>query len=463
MKRVIALMVLLALAAGGGALAYQAVARDRSYRRQLERGDAALSDRKASDAIEAYSGAIVLRPDSMLAYLRRGEAYLQRPDLELAARDFGAAATLDPSATRPLENLGDVQYRRERFAQAAQSYESRLRLDERSAPVTYKLALARYRARNLDGALAAIAQTLKLNDQLADAYYLRGMCLRDQRHPAPAIAAFEHAISLAPASIPAREELADTYGAAGRRAEEIEQLQALAALDTDRPARQVALGLAHARAGHWDLAVLTLSSALERTPNEALLYHALGQVWLDRPRDKNDRVFVSKAREALERVAAQPTATSSMLLLYGRALLQDGDVDGAERTLHDAVLRFPVDPAAFLDYAGVAERQNHLDAARAALVSYDQLTADDQDAAARASHVGAISLRLNEVAAAVAWFRKAVDRSPNDARTFAALAEAELRAGNKAGADAAVARGLAKDPANAALQTLARRLHDQPT
>ena len=463
MTRLLGAIVLLALAAGAGTVAYQAAARDRNYRRQLERGAAALNERKASDAIEAYSGAIALRPDSMLPYLRRGEAYLQRPDLELAARDFGAAATLDPSAIRPLENLGDVQYRRGRFAQAAASYESRLRLDDRSADVTYKLALSRYRAGNLDGALAAIAQTLKLNDHLAEAYYLRGMCLRDRQQWPGALAAFERAVAIAPASVLAREELADVYEATGRRTQQIDQLQALAALDGDHPARQVAVGLAHARAGHWDLAVLTLSSALERAPNEPLLYNALGEVWLDRPRDKNDRVFLSKAREALERVATAPTATSSMLMFYGRALLENGELDAAERVLLEATTRFPIDPASLLDYAGVAERQNHLGAARSALVTYDALAGDDRESGARASRIGTLSLRVSDIPTAVAWLRKAADKAPNDPSAFAALAEAQLRAGDKAAADATVARGLVKDPQNPALLALSRRLHGQPS
>ena len=40
-----------------------------------------------------------------------------------------------------------------------------------------------------------------------------------------------------------------------------------------------------------------------------------------------------------------------MLTLYGRALLQEGDVDGAEHALQQATLRFPIDPQALLLYA----------------------------------------------------------------------------------------------------------------
>src|SRR5207247_1259775 len=120
-------------------------------------------------------------------------------------------------------------------------------------------------------------------------------------------------------------------------------------LDRDHVERQVAVGLAQARGGKWDLAILTLGNALERYPDEPLIYRALGQVWLDRPRD--DRAFLSKAREALERVASSPAATSDVLTLYGRALLQEGDVEAAERTLQLATSRYPIDPSAFLLYA----------------------------------------------------------------------------------------------------------------
>jgi tetratricopeptide (TPR) repeat protein len=462
MKPILAVVVLLALLGVGAAAAYQAAARERDYRALLGRGDVALGEGKTFDAIEAYSGAIALRPDSMLAYLRRGDTYRQRNDLDAAARDLGRASALDPSATRPLEDLGDVQYRRERYSQAADTYAARLRLDDRSAAVAYKLALARYRAGDLDGTLAAITQTLALNDRLADAHYLRGMCLREQNHLPEAARAFEQAVSLSPGMIVAREELAESYGALDRRADELKQLQVLAGLDGENVQRQIMVGLAHAKAGHWDLAVLTLGTALERTPNEPLLYGALGQVWLDRPRDGNDRVYLSKALEALERVASSPAANSELLTLYGRALVEDGDLDSAERTLQQATVRFPVEASAFLLYATVAERLNHFDAARAALIWYGALRPDDGTYGARAMRIGTLSLRLNDAAAAVSWLERAVAAAPNDVRALAALADAQIRAGDRSAAEATIARGLEKDPKNPLFQALTRRTAQLP-
>src|SRR2546421_5771413 len=149
-------MAALALVGVAAASAYQAAARQRDYAALLTRGDAALRDDQTFGAIEAYSGAIALRPDSMLAYLRRGQTYQRRGDrgdLEAAARDFRTASALDPTATRPLEALGDVLLQSQQDARAAAAYERCVRLDDRSARVTYKLALARYRDHDIEGSI----------------------------------------------------------------------------------------------------------------------------------------------------------------------------------------------------------------------------------------------------------------------------------------------------------------------
>ena len=457
-KRAIVLVALLALAGGGVAAAYQAVARQRDYAAFLTRGDAALRDDQTFAAIEAYSGAIALRPDSMLAHLRRGQTYQRRGDrgdLEAAARDFRKAAALDPTATRPLEALGDALYQLQRYARAAEAYESYLHLDDRSARVTYRLGLTRYRQHDIDAAVDALGDALRLDDRMADAHYLLGMCLREMRRAPDAVHAFEKAVAIEPGMLAAREELADLYRALDRRTEELAQLQILAGLDRDRVARQVAVGMAHARAGRWDLAILTLGSALERSPNDPEIFRALGEVWLDRPRD--DRAFLSKAREALERVAASPAATSRALTLYARALVQDGDAAGAERALEAATTRFPIDPAALLLYASTAEKLGHPGVARTALIEYGALTSSSADLAPRAIQIAALSIRLNDPQTAVEWLSRAAAASPADMRVLAALADAQIRAGDRDAAQATIARGLEKDPGNAAFVAAAQR------
>src|SRR6185295_15884161 len=427
-------MTLLAAAAVGAALAYQAAARQKEYSALLVRGDTALRDDLTFNAIEAYSGAIALRPDSMLAYLRRGQTYQRRGDrgdLEAAARDLRQAAALDPTATRPLEALGDVLYQQQRYDRPADAYERCVRLDDRSARVAYKLALARYGSRAIEPAMAALAEALR---------------------------AIERAVTLEPGLIPAREELADLYATADRRGDQLEQLQVLAALDRDHVARQIAVAMAHARSGHWDLAVLTLGNARDRNPGDPEIDRALGQVWLERPRD--DAAFLGKAREALQRAASAPGATSQALTLYGRALLEAADFEGAERAFEQATTRYPIDPPAFLLYASAAERQGHFEAARTSLIRYGGLIESDADFVSRAARIASLSLRLDDAQAAVAWYERACASSPSDLHLVAALADAQLQAGSVDAASATIARGLERDPRQPQLRVLARRARD---
>jgi tetratricopeptide (TPR) repeat protein len=421
-KTTIAAFAVLLAAAAGAAFAYQVAARQRDYRALVVRGDAALRDDQTFAAIEAYSGAIVLRPDSMLAHLRRGETYRKRADrgdLEAAARDFRKAASLDPSAARPLEELGDVRYQLQQYDRAISTYEQAIRLDDRSARVTYKLALARFRDGDVDGALTALDQTLRLDEAQADAHYVRGVCLREKHRQTDAARALERAVALSPALIPAREELADLYGEMGRSSDQIDQLQVLAGLDRPRVERQVAVGLAHARARRWDAAVMALRGALERAQDDPALYRALGQVWLESAQARGDRVELSKAREALARVASAPGASGEAMLLAGRAALQDGDYDSAEQMLLEATQRFPLVPASLLLYAGVAERQNHPDAARRALIQYEALVASDPDLVTHAAKIAALSVRVGDGPTAEEWLKRGLEQEPDHAGLLA--------------------------------------------
>jgi tetratricopeptide (TPR) repeat protein len=458
MKRVLFAMAVLAITAVGAAVAFQVAAQEREYRELMAQGDAAIGSSDTLAAIEDFSGALVLRPDSMLAHLKRGETYRQRGDLDNAARDFREASALDPTATRPLEQLGETLYQQQRYKAAIEAYEARLRLDDRSGAIRYRIGLIHYRDHNLDAALTALRAASARDPQSADAHYLAGVCLREKGNPTDALAELQKAVQLSPGSIPAREELADLFGSLKRYAEEIEQLDVLAALDS-RLERRVAVGLAHARAGHLDLAVLTLGSAIERAPDQPVLYGALGRVWLDIAETRRDRPdAIGKALEALARAASSPTATSDVKTLYGRALVDDHQLDAAEQVLQQATERFPVDPKAFSELANVAEQLKHLDSARTALVSYNALVGDDVEFPRRALKIGMLSLTMNDPATAIAWLTRASAAAPDDLKTIVALAEAELKAGHREAAQAALKRGLQLDPENVQLRGLSRRL-----
>jgi tetratricopeptide (TPR) repeat protein len=324
--------------------------------------------------------------------------------------------------------------------------------------VLYKLALTRYRLGSVQPAIAPLRQAIALDDRFAPGYYLLGLCLAGLNQAAEATAVLERAVQLDPGLVAAREELAEAYVASHRDKDAVTQFEALAELEPKRPERQVALGLAYARAGQFNLAVNTLRRVAEDHPENTQVYVAIGRVWLETAEAQPDPIALNKAIEALEAAVRLSPPGSEVLLLLGRARLLAGDVAAAEQTLKQATAQFPVEPAAFLRLADAAERAGHFATARDALARFTAISGDGLTPADRALHMGDLSMRLNEPATAAGWYARAAESPSAPATVFARLAESQFRAGDMAGALASIERGFRRDPRNAALIAIGRRV-----
>lgn len=458
MRRSLVAVVFVAVAGVAGALAYSALANEREFERLIADGDQAAAADRHFEAVEAFSGAIARKPDSMLARLKRGAAYQDQGELDAALRDLRDAVELDPGALLAIELLGDVSAARNRAERAAERYEAYIALDERNARVHYKLGLSRYRAGRLEAAATALEQALKLDSSLGDAYYVLGLVRRDQNRLPAARRSLEEAARRAPASQTApREALAEVYALEGDHARAINELEALAALETERIDRLVAVGLAQARAGRDDAAVITLGRAVERFPDASQGYAALGHVWLTGAERRGDRVALNKALEALQQAASRSDASSDAFAELARAWSLAGDMQAAERALRQAVARVPVPPDAYLQLAEVTARDGRLQDARDALLKYAALVGDERRAGI-SMRIADLSLRLGEPGLAVRWLTRAIDESGPTAALWLRLADAAWKSGDVARAHQAVDDGLAAEPGNRLLAQMKRRL-----
>ena len=459
MGRTLVAVVFVAVAGVAGALAYAALANEREFERQIAAGDQAVAAERHFQAIEAFSGAIALKPDSMLAHLKRGAVYQNQAEFEAALRDLREAVDIDPSALLAIELLGDVNTSLHRPERALERYETYIALDERSARVHYKLGLSRYRAGRIDAAAAALQQALKLDPALGDAHYVLGLVLRDQNRLPEASRSLEQAARRSPASqTAAREALAEVYGLAGEHTKAIDELAALAALDAARADRLVAVGLAQARAGREDAAVITLGRAVDRFPDAPQAYAALGHVWLTGAQRRGDRVALNKALEALQQAARRSDASSETFAELGRAWSLAGDMQAAERALRQAVARLPVTTDAYLQLADVTVRDGRFQDARDALLKYATLVGDEKPLAEVSTRIADLSMRLGEPALAVRWFDRAIDESGSTATLQLRLADAAWKSGDLARAHQVVDEALAAEPGNRLLAQLKRRL-----
>lgn len=352
---------------------YQGAARERKFQHLITEGDIAALNGQPILALEAYSGALALDPTSMAVHLKRGETYQRQGDLRNATRDLSIAARLDPVATRPHERLGDVAFALEEYEESITHYAHYVRLDDQNAKVLYKLALANERDGRVNRAVLLLRQAIAIDSEFAEAYYVLGLCLREQGRLDTARDVLIEAVKLSPGFLQAREVLAAVHSSLGNYREELRQLDALAALDRTHPERHVARGLAYARSGQTEMAVLALGRAIEEHPDQPQAYKALGRVWLKIAETDADRVALSKALKYLQSVSTS-SASSETLTLLGRALLLGNDPDGARAVLNVATSRFPLDPSAFLQLAWLEENDRNWDVARRLRHSHRMLT-----------------------------------------------------------------------------------------
>jgi tetratricopeptide (TPR) repeat protein len=455
----LAALAALALLVAAGVVAVQRLDQDRRYRQILAEGEHALADGQTYQAIELFSGALALRPRSMVAYYRRGEAYAEERLYDKAVSDLREAARLSPTAPQPLEALGRIHEERGEPAQAAEWYRQAVaRVNEADPALLYALALALYRS----GAPAAAREPLQLalaRHDTAEGHYLLGLVSRDTRNMEEAVASLERAVRLVPTMIDAREELADLYRALGRHDAELRELGALAVLD-NQPGRRVAIGLAESRAARHAAALRTLET-IPAGGHDSGLMLARGRVLLAEAERTHDRSAVMAALAALEQALGGTARRSEGLALYGRALYLSGDADAAVRILQEALATSPLDVAAFGYLADAAERAGLPFVARKALLDLEALQGDTVTAAVRASRarrMGILSLAGGDARSAVRFLEQAADVTSLDMNGLTALARARWQRGDDEGARAAVDQALALGAPDVELQRLLRTL-----
>jgi tetratricopeptide (TPR) repeat protein len=458
MKRPLLVGVLVAVLGVAVALGWNTASRDRQYRRLIEAGNGALATGQTYVAIESFSGAIALKPGSMLGYLKRGETYRQHGDLSAALRDLRKASILDRTATRPLEQLGDVYFAQGLFGRAADRYQAYLRLDDRSPRLLYKLALALYTEGSAAAAIPPLRQAVHLNDRFAEGYYMLGVCLRAEQQRPEALWALQRAVRLAPGLPPARETLAELFEDLNRQSDRIEQLEALAALEPDRTDRYVALATARAETGRTNMAVLVLGRAAERQPDDMRVYTALATVWLRIAETQGDTAALDRALEATRTVMAHGQPTAADLLLHGRALLLSGDGAAALPVLREAAAQVPADPRAYEALATAAEAARLVPEAKDALERLAAVARDERTQAATCTRIATLALHLNDPADALRWIERAIRATPRDATLLPHLAEAQLAGGAADQARETVHRAIAAGVDTPTLQQVTARL-----
>ena len=199
-----------------------------------------------------------------------------------------------------------------------------------------------------------------------------GLCLKDREQLSEARDAFERAIAIAPAFIPAREELA-----------ELHRLQ-----DAHPRGNRSARGASRARPGESraaDCGRARLPARRQSRTRRHRARQAQPSVFPNIPEctPHSARCGSKPPRKAASRaICAKPSKRSSpsprsrrpaakrSAYMDARLLLAGQTRTGGSSVFRQAAERFPIDPDVLPHYAAAAQRLGHLDDARQALLRY---------------------------------------------------------------------------------------------
>ena len=343
------------------------------FQELISRGDRAVQNDNVSLAIEHFSGALALNGQSMVAYLKRGEAYKIGGDLNAALRDTTIAVQLEQTATQPHEQLGDIALELQEFDEADRHYSRYLELDQENPFLLYKLGVARERSGSVSTAIPVIRRALEIKPDFYQARYLLGLCLAEQARFTEARDVLRAVSADQPGFLQARDALINVYFSLGDNRLELQEHDALVALDQGNPRRHVARARAYARSEQLEFGLLTLQRALEASPDSPILIETLAEFYVRFADIRNDQTALSDALKSFNLLDLS-VASSRALAYFGKTLLLAGDSTTARYMLELAISRSPVEPEAFLILSLVHEELLDWSEARKSRQKYKILT-----------------------------------------------------------------------------------------
>ncbi|MDX1414957.1 MAG: serine/threonine-protein kinase [Candidatus Promineifilaceae bacterium] len=167
------------------------------------RGNTYDSMQMYAEAIDDYSKAVALDPDSALYYSNRGLTYHYLGRCKKALQDYKRAIKRDPRMAEAYLNRGLTFYAQKRYKKALASYSQAIRLDPRLILAYYSRGDTYYRLELYEQALRDYTSVIQLDPENAAAFRNRGSAALMLEKYDQAMADFRRAIELKPQSVAA--------------------------------------------------------------------------------------------------------------------------------------------------------------------------------------------------------------------------------------------------------------------
>jgi serine/threonine protein kinase/tetratricopeptide (TPR) repeat protein len=337
------------------------------------RGTIHLRQKRYDLAVQDYTAALARSDQYVEAYDNRGLAYQAWGKADQALQDFGAAVRLNPGYGPAYAHRADLSRGHKQYALALEDFDRLLPLSDDPAAVHCKRAEVFHAMNRDDDAFKAYHEAVTLNPKCTDAYWGDSALRIGRGEYAEAREDYDHFLEVNPRA----------SGVRGNRAvlnllylkdldASLVDWQRLADLEPRNPAPDRFIGTIYAGRGEYEEALRVLRHGLALKPNFTEIRWLVAQVYLHQGKP-------GKALEEIDPVANDlPPDAPETMNVRGDIYRALGRLDDAAADYRRLIGLRPKDPEAYVSLAGIYDKQDKPDQARAC---FEKLIAADPEAA----------------------------------------------------------------------------------
>ncbi len=205
-------------------------------------GIARLRAGRLHEALEAFQGAIRIKPDLAPAHYNLGNVYAKSDMYAEAIESYKQAIRIEPDLAEAHTNLGVVYGIKGMSQEAIESYREAIRIKPDFALAHYNLGNVYKESGMRSEAIESYKEAIRIEPDFAPAYYNLGNAYSESGMRAEAIESYKEAIRIEPDFAEAQYNLGITYDESGLYHEAIEAYKEAIRIKPDYPETHLALG-----------------------------------------------------------------------------------------------------------------------------------------------------------------------------------------------------------------------------
>jgi len=169
----------------------------------IDRGRDNMSNKKFREAIENFTSAIAIDPQSFQAYGARGRAYFFLKKYKMAIDDFSKAIEINPNFVWAYCLRGQVKMEMRKFDESLADLNKAIEINPRYSYAYCFRGIAEMETKKYDESMADLSKAIQLDAKLVAAYNNRGFLEIKLKKPDDAVTDLSKAIEINPKFAPA--------------------------------------------------------------------------------------------------------------------------------------------------------------------------------------------------------------------------------------------------------------------